>query len=36
MLQVDMIVKGSLAVDISGNRMGKGGGYGDWDYLPSY
>jgi len=27
--QVDMIVEGSLAVDISGDRMGKGGGYGD-------
>ncbi len=26
---VDMVVEGSVAVDRNGNRMGKGGGYGD-------
>ncbi len=26
---VDLIVEGSVAVDIKGNRLGKGGGYGD-------
>jgi len=27
--QVDLVVEGSVAVDKSGNRLGKGGGYGD-------
>ena len=27
--KIDMIVEGSVAVDKSGNRLGKGGGYGD-------
>lgn len=27
--KVDLVVEGSVAVDISGNRLGKGGGYGD-------
>lgn len=32
---VDLFVQGSVAVDLSGNRLGKGKGYGDreWDYL---
>lgn len=29
--KVDMIVEGSVAVDRSGNRLGKGGGYGDME-----
>ncbi len=28
---VDMVVEGSVAVDISGGRLGKGGGYGDME-----
>ncbi len=28
---VDMVVEGSVAVDISGGRIGKGGGYGDME-----
>ena len=27
--QVDLVVEGSVAVDLQGNRLGKGGGYGD-------
>lgn len=27
--EVDLVVEGSVAVDIQGNRLGKGGGYGD-------
>lgn len=27
--RVDMVVEGSVAADLSGNRLGKGGGYGD-------
>ena len=27
--KVDLVVEGSVAVDLSGNRLGKGGGYGD-------
>ncbi|MGB9980472.1 5-formyltetrahydrofolate cyclo-ligase [Methanobacterium sp.] len=27
--QIDLVVEGSVAVDKSGNRLGKGGGYGD-------
>lgn len=27
--QVDLVVEGSVAVDLSGGRLGKGGGYGD-------
>ncbi len=27
--KVDLIVEGSVAVDVHGNRLGKGGGYGD-------
>lgn len=29
--KVDMVVEGSVAVDKSGNRLGKGGGYGDME-----
>jgi len=29
MPEVDFIVEGSVAVDLEGNRLGKGGGYGD-------
>lgn len=25
----DLVIKGSVAVDLQGNRLGKGGGYGD-------
>ena len=28
---VDMVVEGSVAVDLNGNRLGKGGGYGDME-----
>ncbi|UCD85213.1 MAG: 5-formyltetrahydrofolate cyclo-ligase [Deltaproteobacteria bacterium] len=33
--KIDLFVQGSVAVDRSGNRLGKGKGYGDkeWDYL---
>ncbi|MDI9617777.1 5-formyltetrahydrofolate cyclo-ligase [Methanothermobacter sp.] len=27
--EVDLVVEGSVAVDLEGNRLGKGGGYGD-------
>ena len=27
--KVDMVIEGSVAVDLNGNRLGKGGGYGD-------
>ena len=27
--KVDMVIEGSVAVDLMGNRLGKGGGYGD-------
>lgn len=27
--KVDLVIEGSVAVDIKGNRLGKGGGYGD-------
>jgi 5-formyltetrahydrofolate cyclo-ligase len=27
--KVDLVIEGSVAVDLSGNRLGKGGGYGD-------
>jgi 5-formyltetrahydrofolate cyclo-ligase len=29
--KVDMVVEGSVAVDINGGRLGKGGGYGDME-----
>ncbi|MGB9937001.1 MAG: 5-formyltetrahydrofolate cyclo-ligase [Methanobacterium sp.] len=29
--KVDMVVEGSVAVDLHGNRLGKGGGYGDME-----
>lgn len=29
--KVDMVVEGSVAVDLKGNRLGKGGGYGDME-----
>lgn len=29
--KVDLVVEGSVAVDLSGNRLGKGGGYGDFE-----
>ena len=29
MPEVDFVVEGSVAVDLQGNRLGKGGGYGD-------
>lgn len=33
--KIDLFVQGSVAVDLKGNRLGKGTGYGDqeWDYL---
>ncbi len=29
LIKVDLVVEGSVAVDLDGNRLGKGGGYGD-------
>ncbi len=29
--KVDLVIEGSVAVDLSGNRLGKGGGYGDME-----
>lgn len=29
--EVDLVVEGSVAVDLNGNRLGKGGGYGDME-----
>ena len=29
--EVDMVIEGSVAVDLEGNRLGKGGGYGDME-----
>jgi 5-formyltetrahydrofolate cyclo-ligase len=36
--KVDLFVQGSVAVDVKGNRLGKGKGYGDqeWEYLRHY
>jgi 5-formyltetrahydrofolate cyclo-ligase len=33
---VDLVVEGSVAVDIVGNRLGKGGGYGDREISDLY
>jgi 5-formyltetrahydrofolate cyclo-ligase len=33
---VDLVVEGSVAVDIEGNRLGKGGGYGDREISDLY
>ncbi|MGZ7096749.1 MAG: 5-formyltetrahydrofolate cyclo-ligase [Methanobacterium sp.] len=30
-IEVDLMVEGSVAVDLNGNRLGKGGGYGDME-----
>lgn len=29
--KIDMVIEGSVAVDLKGNRLGKGGGYGDME-----
>lgn len=29
--KIDMVIEGSVAVDLNGNRLGKGGGYGDME-----
>jgi 5-formyltetrahydrofolate cyclo-ligase len=34
--KVDMVVEGSVAVDLDGNRLGKGGGYGDMEISHLY
>jgi 5-formyltetrahydrofolate cyclo-ligase len=36
--KVDFFVQGSVAVDLNGNRLGKGKGYGDqeWEHLKKY
>lgn len=33
---IDLVVEGSVAVDIEGNRLGKGGGYGDMEISDLY
>jgi 5-formyltetrahydrofolate cyclo-ligase len=34
--KVDMVIEGSVAVDLEGNRLGKGGGYGDMEISHLY
>jgi 5-formyltetrahydrofolate cyclo-ligase len=34
--KVDMVIEGSVAVDLDGNRLGKGGGYGDMEISHLY